>query len=327
MRPIKLATLALFIALVAACSNGPAQPDEPAEATKTQTAPTFDYPETERQDVVNEIFGQTVRDPYRWLEDVEDEKVQTWMEKQDGYARNYLQELPGRDTLAKRFEELFYVDALYAPSVRGGRYFYRRRHADKEKAVYYWKESADAEEQVLLDPNTMSEDGSLSIGGVFVAWDGKKVAYKAQENNADEATLYIMDVDTGKVSDVDVIKGAKYAYPSWTPDSKGFYYTNLPTDSSIPVDERPGHAEVRFHELGTKQAQDKLVREKTGDPRSFLGVDLSRDGRWLLGYVWHGWDRSDVYYQDLKADKPEWKPLVTGTEYSYEVHVLSLIHI
>jgi prolyl oligopeptidase len=321
MRPVKLTALALLLAVAASCSSTPATPDDGAEQTKTEKAKTFDYPDTERQDVVEEIFGQTVSDPYRWLEDASSDKVQSWMEEQDEFARDYLDDLPGRDKLAERFEELFYVDALYAPSVRGGRYFYRRRHADKEKAVFYWKESAEGEEKVLLDPNTMSEDGSLSIGGVYVAWDGKTVAYKAQENNADEATLYVMDVDTGEVSDVDVIEGAKYAYPSWTPDSKGFYYTYLPTDASIPVDERPGHAEVRYHELGTKQAQDKLVREKTGDARSFLGVDLSRDGRWLLAYVWHGWDRADVYYQDLKADKPEWTPLVTGTEYSYEVHV------
>ncbi|QDG52440.1 S9 family peptidase [Persicimonas caeni] len=321
MRPVKLTALALLLAVAASCSSTPSTRDNGAEQTKKEKTKTFDYPDTERQDVVEEIFGQTVSDPYRWLEDASSDKVQSWMEAQDDFARDYLDDLPGRDKLAERFEELFYVDALYAPSVRGGRYFYRRRHADKEKAVFYWKESAEGEEKVLLDPNTMSEDGSLSIGGVYVAWDGKTVAYKAQENNADEATLYVMDVDTGEVSDVDVIEGAKYAYPSWTPDSKGFYYTYLPTDASIPVDERPGHAEVRYHELGTKQAQDKLVREKTGDARSFLGVDLSRDGRWLLAYVWHGWDRADVYYQDLKADKPEWTPLVTGTEYSYEVHV------
>lgn len=323
----KLTVLILLAALVVSCSTTKPTPDKAADAEKTESAAkqALDYPQTERQDVVDEIFGQAVHDPYRWLEDADDQKVQKWMHAQDELARGYLHDLAGRDALAERFRELFYVDALYAPEVRGGRFFYRRRHADKEKAVFYWKESADGEEHVLLDPNTMSDDGSVSISDVIVAWDGKTVAYKLQKNNADAATLYVMDVDTGEVSDIDTIENAKYAYPSWTPDSEGFYYTYLPekTDDGekIPVDERPGFAEVRFHKLGTKPSTDRLVHERTGDARAFIGADVSRDGRWLLCAIWHGWDRADVYYRDLEAKDDAWKPLVTGTEFTYEVSV------
>jgi prolyl oligopeptidase len=326
---MKLTTIALAFSLLlvaSACSSPTATPDKEAKETSSAAEPSatkqaLDYPATKRQDIADEIFGQIVHDPYRWLEDEGDEEVQAWMGAQDELARNYLGELPARDKLSERYRELFYVDALYAPSIRGGRYFYTRRHADKEKSVHYWKESADGEEKVLLDPNQMSEDGSISIGGVYVAWDGKKVAYKLKENNADEATLYVKDVASGEISDVDVIPGAKYASPSWTPDSKGFYYTFLPTNPDIPTDERPGYAEVRYHELGTPPSEDRLVREKTGDPATFQGVELSRDGRWLLAYVQHGWNRSDVYYRDLDAKKSDWKPLVTGTEHSYSVTV------
>ncbi len=316
----------LLVTGLTACSTSqstaPDKDDEPAAKQSTG----LDYPETRRDDIVEEIFGRTVSDPYRWLEDVEDDEVQEWMDAQDDLARDYLAGLPNRDALSERFRELFYVDELRAPTVRGGRFFYERQHADKEKEVYYWKEGADGEEQVLLDPNEMGGESNISIGGIFVTWDGKKVAYKLKENNADEATLYVMEVDTGEVSETDVIEGAKYAWPSWTPDNTGFYYTYLPTDPDIPTDERPGHAEIRYHELGTDPANDPVVHEKTGDARSFLRVDLSRDGRWLLAYVFHGWDRADVYYRDLEQDDPEkgkadWQTLVSGTDHSYSVHV------
>ncbi|MFW6057802.1 MAG: prolyl oligopeptidase family serine peptidase [Persicimonas sp.] len=316
----------LLIAGLTACSTSQSTAPEKDEEPAAKQSTGLDYPETRRDDIVEEIFGRTVSDPYRWLEDVEDDEVQGWMDAQDDLARDYLAGLPNCDTLSERFRELFYVDELHAPTVRGGRFFYERQHADKEKEVYYWKDGADGEEQVLLDPNEMGGESNISIGGIFVTWDGKKVAYKVKENNADEATLYVMEVDTGEVSDIDVIEGAKYAWPSWTPDNTGFYYTYLPTDPDIPTDERPGHADLRYHELGTDPADDPVVHEKTGDARSFLRVDLSRDGRWLLAYVFHGWDRADVYYRDLEQDDPEkgkqdWQTLVSGTDHSYSVTV------
>jgi prolyl oligopeptidase len=311
---------------------------EVASAENSAARSALEYPQTMRQDIVEKIFGQMVHDPYRWLEDAGEKKVQAWMAAQDQLTRTYLGDLDRRDELAARFRELFYVDALYAPAVHGGRYFYARRSADQEKTVYYWKEGADGEEHVLLDPNAMSEDGSVSVGGIYVAWDGKKIAYKLQENNADAATLYVKNVATGEVSDVDIIEGAKYAYPSWTPDSQGFYYTYLPKTygpdgatpgEKIPVDIRPGFSQVRFHKLGTNPEDDPVIHTRTGDARAFLSARVSRDGRWLIATISHGWGRSDVYFQDLKAGDPAnasavgsvdaWKPFITGTEFKYSV--------
>lgn len=334
-------TACSIVAALAGCASTPPKDDatvsQAADATSHHpSAPQ--YPETMREDIVETHFGQTVHDPYRWLEDVDEDRVQAWMTAQDKFARERLDALPARDALAERFAELFYIDMLYAPAVHGGRHFYARRSADKEKTVYYWKEGADGEEHVLLDPNTMSEDGSTSVGGIFVAWDGKKVAYKLRENNADEATLYVKTVATNSVSKVDVIEGAKYAYPQWTPDSEGFYYTYLPINygpdgekpgEKIPVDARPGFAEVRFHKLGSEPKTDPVIYEKTGDPRVFLNVDISRDGRWLTTTVAHGWNKTDVYYQDLAAakssgsnnlgDPDAWTPFIVGTELNYTV--------
>src|SRR5207302_3224769 len=110
---------------------------------------------------------------------------------------------------------------------------------------------------------------------------GKLVAYNVKKNNADEATMHLVDVASGKVLP-DAIEGADFATASWTPGGDGFYYTKLPPVGSVPVAERPGFAEIRFHAVGSDPAKDRLVREKTGDPTKFVGATLSRDGRWLF---------------------------------------------
>jgi prolyl oligopeptidase len=281
--------------------------------------PSIRYPATRTNDAKDVLHGVTVPDPYRWLEDAKSSEVREWMDAQDRLAREHLGALPGRDTLAKRLRELMYVDSVTAPRHRGGRYFYSRRHADREKAVVYWREGEDGEERVLLDPNKMSEDGSISLGVWVPSLDGKRVAYALRANNADEATLYVMEVATGNVSAVDVIEGAKYAQPQWTPSGDGFYYTYLPTDPSIPVDERPGYAEIRFHKLGTDPKKDPLVHKRTGDPKTFIGVSLSRDGRWLFTVIREGWNRADVYFRDLKSKNEAWKPLTGDLRANFQL--------
>jgi prolyl oligopeptidase len=302
---LSILTLALT---VGACATTP--PPQPAVETESPTGP----PETRSEGLTETIHGASVADPYRWLEDAQSEEVQAWMKAQDDYTRSYLHALPGRDELKKRLEELYYVETVSSPIKRGDRFFLRRRHPDREKAIVYWKEGTGGEEKVLLDPNTMGEEGeNISLGGWFPSWDGKTVAYKLKANNADEATMFVMEVETGKVSDIDVIEGAKYAGASWTPNNDGFYYTWLPTDDAIPTADRPGHATVKFHKLGTDPQSDPVIHEPTLDPRTFLSPSISRDGRFLFVYKWFGWTSVEVYYRDLhnpehKEFQVFWKP-------------------
>ena len=285
----------------------------PSRARAAEPAP-LTYPPTRTTQTSDVVHGVDVRDPYRWLEDEKNPEVQAWMTAQDGLARRRLAGLPGRDALAARLKELLYLDSLGAPIHRGTRYFFTRRHANKEKSIVCWKEGVDGAEQVLLDPNGWSADGSASLGVWRVSWDGERVAYGKKVNNSDEATLYVMDVKTGKVSDVDVIEGAKYAGPSWTPDGSAFYYTKLPVDPKIPASERPGWQDVRLHRLGTDPKTDTVVKEKLGDPTTFQNVHITRDGRFLFLVVSHGWTSTDVWFRDLgkAAAGDAWTPLAVG---------------
>lgn len=283
------------------------------------------YPETPSEAISETLHGVEVQDPYRWLEDAKAPKVAAWMTRQDDFARAQLEKLEGRDALAKRFGQLYYVDAVGTPRRKGDRYFLYRRAADQEKYVLYWKQGEDGAEKVLIDPNTLSEDGSTSLGGIWPTHDGKLMAYTLKPNNADEATLYVMDVDTGKSREIDVIPGAKYANPSWMPDNSGFYYTFLPTDPSIPVMERPGYADVRFHALGSDPAKDPIVVEKSNNPQMFIGAGASKDGKHLFLYKQHGWTAVDIYHSPIKDEaqriKPTFTPVAEGIKALFDISV------
>jgi prolyl oligopeptidase len=283
--------------------------------------PPLPYPDARREDTVDDIHGVKVPDPYRWLEDAKNDDVQKWVGAEDALTRDYLAKLPGRDALAARMKELFYVERVGIPTKRGTRLFYPRRDAGKEKYIVYWRDGAKGAEKVLLDPTTWSNDGSLSLGEWEPTHDGKRVAYTVKQNNADEATLYVIDVATGKKSTVDVIPGTGFSSISWTPAGDGFYYQHLPPLATPPDPDRMKHMDMRFHKLGTDPGKDPVVHAETGDAKTFLGGGLSMDGRWLVCTIQHGWTSNDVYVQDLHAKTPAWQTLVESKTAQYDVSV------
>jgi len=283
--------------------------------------PPRPWPATRTEAITDTVHGVKLADPYRWLEDEKREDVQAWMNVQDNYARAELGKLPGRAELAARLKELFYYDAISAPAHRKGRFFYTRKHADKEKTVVYWKQGEKGAEKVLFDPNTWSTDGSAGLGGWWPSHDGKYVAYAKKLNNSDETTTYIHDVAKGKDLP-DVIPGTKYSDASWTPDGTGFYYTWVPEVSDkVTIADRPGFAEVRYHKLGSDPAKDPVIHEKTGNPQTFIGGGLSWDGRWLIVTIQHGWNSSDIYFKDARKPTAPWTTLVEKVDANFSVDV------
>ena len=293
----KTPALALLAALCA-CGEPAGDPSPTAPRETCSERP----PATRREELVEDLHGTPVADPYRWLEDAADPDVQGWLREQDAYARDRLAALPTTAAVRARLAELLYVDAVSAPVRRGTRTFYTRRHKDREKAIYYVREG-DGEERVLIDPNTLSADGSVSVHGVFPSRDGRLLAYKLSVNNADASTLHLRDLDSGREL-ADRIDNARYASPAWTPDGRGFYYVWLPGDPGVPPAELPGRAEVRFHRVGDPGPADVVVAPATGDASRFVGVQLSRDGRHLLISHQHGWNSTDVYFKDLGPADP-----------------------
>ncbi len=278
----------------------------------------IDYPRTRVEDVSEVHFGNVVNDPYRWLENGRAPDVQAWMNAQDRLARDYLSSLPARKFFATRLERYAFFDDARAPVAEGGRYFTLRFLPGRERPVLYWQEGLSGEPRVLIDPNAFS-DPHVSLGAWSPSPDGKRLAYALSPNNADEATLHVMDVETRATSAADVIEGAKYADPQWTPDGSGFYYTWVPVDPSIPSVDVPGQAEIRFHRCGTSPRNDILVHPSTGDRTAFMYPKLSRDGRWLFVLIQHGWAAMDIFFRDLEEAGAHFVPLVTGRRAIYDV--------
>ena len=290
-------------------------------------APTHPWPTTRTVDVADTVHGQKLSDPYRWLEDASSPEVQAWMTAQDDYARAQLAKSTHRDELAARLKQLFYFDAIGAPIHRKGRYFYTRKHVDKEKMIVYWKQGETGAEKVLFDPNQWSTDGSKGLGAWSPSWDGRYVAYGVKEHNSDEQVTHVFDVTTGKDLP-DVIEGTKYAFASWAPDNRSFYYTWVPPVSDkVTVAQRPGFAEVRYHRLGAPVTGDAIVHPATGSAETFIGGRVSRDGHWMIVSIMHGWNSSDIYLKDLRRSPgaiphdSKWITLVSGVEALFDVEV------
>ena len=275
---------------------------------------------TRTDDIVDTLHGKLIRDPYRWLEDEKAPEVQAWMDAQDAHARAALRELPARAGIAARLRELFYFDAVGAPAKRGERYFLTRKHVDREKMVVYWRQGEDGAERVLFDPNTWSADGTVGLGGWWPSYDGVHVAYSVKENNSDETVTRVKVVATGEDLP-DRIEGTKYSGASWTPGDdqvgRGFYYTWVPPVGAVPVAERPGYAEVRFHALGG--AADEVIHGATGDPQTFLGGGISRDGAWLTVAIQHGWNSTDLKFK--RVGEASWTTLVEGVEANFDISI------
>jgi prolyl oligopeptidase len=297
-----------------------------AEPVSTMPHLPLAYPTTRTTDASDTYFGVKVADPYRWLEEGKSPEVQQWLADQNKLTRSYLDALPGRAALAKRYSDLLHIEAISAPSREGDRVFYSKRRATDEKGILYWRLADDpsSPEHVLVDPNRFIGTTNASLGDRSVTLDGKLLAYTLRPNNADEATLYVKDVGTGEDLPGEVIEGAKYADASWTPTGSGFVYTYLPPGDPAHLEARPGLAEVRFHKLGTDPKKDPVLHAKTGDPTKFVSSYISRDGKWLFFVQQNGWDKNDLYYQPLKGDPTaalakNWRPLVVGKPFLYSL--------
>jgi prolyl oligopeptidase len=300
-------------------------PGGSGEGASMPTLP-LKYPASKRGSAFDIYFGVKVADPYRWLEDGKSRKVQKWLAAQNHLARTYLDALPGRAALEKRYGELLHIETISAPSRAGDRVFYMKRCATDEKAILYWKLAADpaAPEHVLIDPNQFIGTSNAALGAVAPTLDGKLLAYTLKPNNADEATLYVKDVETGNDLPGEVISGAKYADPSWAPDGSGFVYTYLPPADPASPQDRPGLAVVRYHKLGTNPKDDPVLHGKTGDATKFIGADISRDGNWIFFVQVNGTDKNDLYYQPLHGQPTaalarSWRPLVVGKPFLYSL--------
>ncbi|MBK9303387.1 MAG: S9 family peptidase [bacterium] len=259
------------------------------------------YPAAAKVDVVDDYHGTQVADPYRWLEDVDSEQTHAWVAAQNELTYGYLAKLPARERIKQRLTELWDYPKYGAPFKEGGRYFFSKNTGLQNQSVFYVQESLDAEPRVLLDPNTLSEDGTVSLAGMSIARDGKKMAWATSVSGSDWQTWYVRDIDTGKDL-TDKVEWSKFSGASWDEKGEGFYYSRY--DAPAAGEDLTGtnfFQKLYYHKVGTPQSQDVLVYERPDHQDWGIGGDVTESGDYLIISIWKGTSPQNLlFYKDLR---------------------------
>ncbi|XP_058225537.1 uncharacterized protein LOC131334513 [Rhododendron vialii] len=266
------------------------------------------YPVVRRDDsVVDDYHGVSVSDPYRWLEDPEAEEVKDFVQKQVKLTESVLEKCETREKLCEKITKLFDHPRYNAPFRRGDKYFYFHNTGLQSQNILYVQDSLNGEPEVLLDPNGLSEDGTVSLNTFAVSEDAKYLAYGLSSSGSDWVTIKVTRVDNKSV-EPDTLSWVKFSGVSWTHDGKGFFYSRYPapkdgenvdagTETNVNLNQ-----EVYYHFLGTNQSEDILCWRDPDNPKYAHGASVTDDGKYLLLTIAESCEPvNKVYYCDMSA--------------------------
>ncbi len=258
-------------------------------------------PVTRTDNVKDDYHGVEVADPYRWLEDQQSPETRAWIDEQNKYTNSFLDAWPEKDQLRQRVTGLLQIASIDVPRERNGRLFFLKRSVDQDQAVLCVRKTAGGEDEVLIDPNPLSADHTVSVMLEDVSEDGTLIAYGLRHGGEDEVAIHLMGVD--KRTDLpDVLPKSRYSSISIQQDKSGLYYA------------REGLApRVYHHALGTDPSSDPLIFGENLGPEQSIDTDVSEDGRYLVIHTLHGSasDVTEIYVRDLKSNGPL-QPIVAG---------------
>ncbi len=249
----------------------------------------YTYPEAMKQDVVDDYHGTQVADPYRWLEDPDSPETQAWVARENELTRAYIDSFDKREAIELRLTKLWNYPKYSLPNKQGDRYFFTRNDGLQNQSVLYMQKSLDGEATVVLDPNTLSADGTIALSGTHYTQNGKLLAYATSASGSDWQKIHVRDVDTGKDYD-DVLQWCRFSGVAWKKDNSGFWYNRFPAEGEVPDEDRSNYARVYWHKLGTPQSEDKLVLEDKQNKEYGFYPGITEDGAYLVIVVYHGTD-------------------------------------
>ena len=262
-----------------------------------------DYPETKTVTQQDNYHGTVVSDPYRWLEEEKSEEVSAWVESQNTLARPYLAELPSRERYKERLTALWDYEKYSTPYMVNGKLFYSYNDGLQNQYVLYMADGVNGEPEVLIDPNTLSEDGTVSMASTELSPKASFLAYMLSDGGTDWKTLHVRD--TSKKSDLtDTIKGIKFSNIAWLPDESGFFYSRYPQNEAGKYDDSQT-VSIYFHAIGTAQSEDKKVFAFDNKPTWNPYPSVVQDGKTLLISVFEGYQANGVYAKSLVNDDSE----------------------
>ena len=303
----KLTLLVMGTITLFGCNQQPKQPERYSVKA---------YPETRKDTtVVDDYFGTKVADPYRWLENDTSAETADWVKAQTEVTNDYLSHIPFRNALKDRLTEFVNYERYSMPSKKHGRYIYSKNDGLQNQSVIYMQETLDGEPTVLLDPNKLSDDGTVSLGGISFSNDGKYMAYTIQRSGSDWVEIYVKDMNTLELLP-DHIEWAKFTGASWYKD--GFFYAayDRPEVGKEFSNVNENH-KIYYHKLGTPQEKDELFYSNPAQPRYFHQVDLTEDEHYMFLFESGQGAGSTLWIRDMQDPNGKFVQIADDMDYQY----------
>ncbi len=270
------------------------------------------YPVSKKVDQTDEYFGVQVADPYRWLEDDNSEETAEWVKAENAVTNAYLSQIPFRDKIVDRLTEIWNYPRYRTPEKKGEYYYFRKNNGLQNQDVLYVMKGEDGEPEILLDPNTLSEDGTVALSSWNLSKDGKYLGYLIARAGSDWQEIHVMDIDKRETLS-DHIQWVKFSGVSWKGD--GFYYSSYdpPAEGEELSDVNEYH-KVYYHKIGTGQDEDILIYENPDFPRRNYHAGTTEDERFLILYETESTSGNALYFKDFSKKRNEFIKLAEGIE-------------
>ncbi|GGH11716.1 prolyl endopeptidase [Pedobacter zeae] len=275
------------------------------------------YPETKKDSTIDNYFGTAIADPYRWLENDTSAETRAWVNAENKVTQNYLEQIPYRADIKKRLTEIWNYPKESAPFKVGEYYFFTKNDGLQNQSIWFIKKGLDGKEEVFLDPNTLTADGTAAVSLLGVSHDKKYLAYSVAQAGSDWSNIYVMEIAT-KMKLGDELKWVKFSGAAWKGD--GFYYSKFDEPAKgTDLSAANKYQKVYYHKLGDLQKNDQLIFEDKTNPNLYFGASVTEDERFLVLYASAGTSGNALYYQDLKIPGSKINLLIKGYENNHSV--------
>ncbi len=278
----------------------------------------FNYPKARQSDQVDNYHGTQVPDPYRWLEEPDTEETKAWIDAQNQVTFGYLENISIREQIKQRLTQIWNYEKYSTPFKQGNRYFYFKNDGLQNQSVLYVLDSLEAEPVVLIDPNTLSEDGTVALSSIAISEDGNLMAYGLSTSGSDWQEWKVRDIQT-QTDLEDHLKWIKFSGADWTHDHQGFFYSRYDQpNEQTKLEDTNYYQKLYYHRLGTPQSEDQLIYERPDQKEWGFSGEVTEDGQYLIISVWRGTDpKNQVFYQDLTQPNAEVIELIQEFEAEY----------
>lgn len=274
------------------------------------------YPETKRGNVTDNYFGTQVADPYRWLENDTSAETEDWVNRENKVTFDYLNKIPFRDKVKKRLAQIWDYPKYSVTFKKANRYFFFKNDGMQNQSVLYMQESLDAKPEVLLDPNKLSDDGTVALASYDVSKDGKYLAYGISRSGSDWNEIYVMKID-GREKLFDHLMWIKFSGISWKGD--GFYYSRYDEPTGSKLAARNEYHKVYYHKIGDPQSKDRLVYQNKEYPLRNYNASTTDDEKFLILYETETTSGNALYFKDLTKKNSGFTQIVQGFDNDYTV--------